>query len=300
MRITVAICTWNRCELLAQTLEQMTRLRVAADVDWELLIVNNNCTDATDAVLESQSTRLPIRRLFEPRPGKSGALNLTLREAKGDFIVWTDDDVLVDEAWLEGLVETARRYPTATVFGGPIEPLFPVAPDPALIAAFPSLGRGFCGVDHLQGEGPLDEGLYVRGANMACRKAGIGHLTFAERLGPLESWGRVGEDSEFVDRVRQRGGELVWSPRMRVRHYVPASRTTLEKPHQARRGSWPDVGSYDGYSRGPRVLGAPRWGGNTSRPTLGTCAIASRRTGRLVWCSCDGSATGAARSASAA
>ena len=49
MRITVAICTWNRCELLRQTLEQMTKLVIPPRVVWELLVVNNNCTDDTAA-----------------------------------------------------------------------------------------------------------------------------------------------------------------------------------------------------------------------------------------------------------
>lgn len=67
--ISVAICTWNRAKLLDQTLTQMRRLVVPAGVTWELLVVNNNCTDETDAVIERHETNLPIRRLFESRRG---------------------------------------------------------------------------------------------------------------------------------------------------------------------------------------------------------------------------------------
>jgi glucosyl-dolichyl phosphate glucuronosyltransferase len=259
MRITVAICTWNRCSLLAQTLDQMTRLRVARDIHWELLVVNNNCSDATDDLLESASTRLPIRRLFEPKPGKSHALNLALRKARGDFIVWTDDDVLVEEGWLEGFAATARRYPHATVFGGPIQPLFSVPPDPGLIAAFPSLAKGFCGLDHGVTEGPLPVGLQLWGANMACRKAALGNLTFAEQLGPLESTCRLGEDRDFVDRVRQAGGEIVWSPGMKVWHYVPPSRTSLEYLTKYCAGHGRTAVRKAGIPGGPVIFGAPRW-----------------------------------------
>jgi glycosyltransferase involved in cell wall biosynthesis len=69
MFVSVAICTWNRCDLLEQTLKQMTKLRVPPDVQWELLIVNNNCTDRTDAVIRAFSGRLPIRRTVERTPG---------------------------------------------------------------------------------------------------------------------------------------------------------------------------------------------------------------------------------------
>src|SRR6266536_6078206 len=92
MLITVAICTWNRCELLQTALEQLTRLLVPVDIEWELLVVNNNSTDATSSAIAPFASRLPVRELFEPKPGKSHALNLAIGEAAGDYILWTDDD----------------------------------------------------------------------------------------------------------------------------------------------------------------------------------------------------------------
>src|SRR5690348_908357 len=98
-RLTVAICTWNRARALRTTLEQLTRVRVPAGAAWELLVVNNNCTDDTDAACREFETRLPIRLLHEPTPGQSHARNLAIRESRGAYIAWTDDDVLVDEGW---------------------------------------------------------------------------------------------------------------------------------------------------------------------------------------------------------
>ena len=51
MFVTVAICTWNRAALLNQCLQQMTQLKIPDGVQWELVVVNNNCTDTTDSVL---------------------------------------------------------------------------------------------------------------------------------------------------------------------------------------------------------------------------------------------------------
>ena len=90
MRITVAICTWNRAELLRQTLEGIQSLRVPRGLDWELLIVNNNCTDHTDAIIKTFGDRLPIRGLVEPEPGQSNARNAAARHATSDYIIWTD------------------------------------------------------------------------------------------------------------------------------------------------------------------------------------------------------------------
>ena len=47
-KIASTICTWNPAKLLKQCLERMTKHVIPQDVEWELLVVNNNCTDTTD------------------------------------------------------------------------------------------------------------------------------------------------------------------------------------------------------------------------------------------------------------
>src|SRR6185436_17449387 len=124
MLVTVAICTWNRAELLRQTLEQMCALRIPAGVEWELIVVDNNCTDDTPQVVARFTDRLPVQRVVELRQGQSNARNRAMQVARGDLLVWTDDDVLVDEAWLSAYVAAAERWPLADFFGGLITPWF--------------------------------------------------------------------------------------------------------------------------------------------------------------------------------
>jgi glycosyltransferase involved in cell wall biosynthesis len=228
MNVTVAICTWNRCELLQRTLEQMTRLRVPAAVQWELWVVDNNCTDRTAEVVASFSNRLPIRRIVEPTPGKSHACNRVLREVMGDLLLWTDDDVLVDDTWLEAFVVAATRYPDAAGFGGPIEPWFLQAPDADLCAAFPSLAVGFCGLDHDLAAGPIGGTESIWGANMGFRLDRIHGLVFKEEFGPTPASAGGGEDVDFLRQVQSRGGAIIWCPQMRLKHLVPPARMTLE------------------------------------------------------------------------
>ena len=133
--VTVVVCTWNRAASLARTLDGMTRLAVPDGVAWELLVVNNRCTDDTDAVIASFDGRLPIRGTHESVPGLANARNRGIAEAAGAYVAWTDDDVLVDERWLAGYCAAFRRWPEASVFGGPIEPEFEGEP-PAWIPRF--------------------------------------------------------------------------------------------------------------------------------------------------------------------
>ena len=96
MHVTVAICTWNRCDLLEQTLRRLTEVVVPPHVTRDVVVVNNNCTDRTTEVASAFQDALSLRVVFEPTPGLSNARNRALAEARGDYIAWIDDDVLVD------------------------------------------------------------------------------------------------------------------------------------------------------------------------------------------------------------
>jgi glycosyltransferase involved in cell wall biosynthesis len=68
--------------------------------DWEIVLVDNGSTDHTRSIIEEAASDLPIRRCYEPQAGLSRARNAGLREAAGEYILWTDDDVMVSQTWL--------------------------------------------------------------------------------------------------------------------------------------------------------------------------------------------------------
>jgi glucosyl-dolichyl phosphate glucuronosyltransferase len=68
----------------------------------------------------SVSDYLPI----EIWPPFSRARNRAVYAARGDYLVWTDDDVVVDPNWLAAYVAAFRRRPEAAVFGGPVFPRY--------------------------------------------------------------------------------------------------------------------------------------------------------------------------------
>jgi glucosyl-dolichyl phosphate glucuronosyltransferase len=87
-------------------------------------VIVHTSTDHTVDVIREYVGRLPVRWEFEPRPGKSNAQNRAIDFAKGDYILWTDDDVVVDAGWLTAYVGAFRRWPEAAVFGGRITPKY--------------------------------------------------------------------------------------------------------------------------------------------------------------------------------
>ena len=103
--ISVIICTREREKSLSTTLTSLQNLRLAADLTYEFLLIDNGSSDKTRELVHSFMGTNPeiYRYYFEPRKGKSNALNLGIRNARGKIIAFTDDDVIVDPNWLQKL-----------------------------------------------------------------------------------------------------------------------------------------------------------------------------------------------------
>jgi glycosyltransferase involved in cell wall biosynthesis len=277
--ITVAVCTYNRAHLLQKTLESLAGMRLPPALRWDLLVVDNNCTDGTVDLCASYRAQLPIRVVSEALAGISHARNRALLEARGDYLVFIDDDVRVLPEWLDACIRAARRYPDAAAFGGPIEPDFPEAPDPDLVGAFPALGKGFCGLDHARPEGDLPGDLPIWTANTAYRLEAISGLSYDPRLGRGPNWRRGGEEEAFLRLLRARGGKVIWVPDMRVRHYVDPARMTLKYLISFQIGAGEEfVYQNDWASQaGTTFLGVPPWLALKTMKAYGRY-LASRRT----------------------
>jgi glycosyltransferase involved in cell wall biosynthesis len=226
MKITVAIATWNRAQLLDRTLMSMHGLRVPPGIHWEVIVVNNNSTDDTDAVIARHMKAIPVRGVFEATQGVSHAKNRAVELANCDLMVWTDDDVVVDENWLAAYYDAALAWPEGSFFGGPIEPLYE-RPPPPWVAANVEIIRGpivVCNPGREPRPVTADECPY--GASMAFRREVLGSRPFNTALGRKGDGQIRGEETEVLERLKQQGRLGVWVPGARVLHHVPADRMT--------------------------------------------------------------------------
>jgi glucosyl-dolichyl phosphate glucuronosyltransferase len=108
--VTVILCTYNRCEDLAGALGSIAASQVTNSVTWEVLVVDNNSTDQTRDVVEAFSRQHPgrFRYLFEPKAGKSYALNAGIANTCSEVLAFVDDDVTVEPTWLQNLTAALR------------------------------------------------------------------------------------------------------------------------------------------------------------------------------------------------
>lgn len=106
MKVSIIICSCNRSASLRKTLESLRGLDVPPSWLLEVLVVDNASTDDTAEVVKEASLKSPsLRYVHEPQKGKCHALNTGLSLAAGEFILFTDDDVLPRANWLTAMVE---------------------------------------------------------------------------------------------------------------------------------------------------------------------------------------------------
>jgi glycosyltransferase involved in cell wall biosynthesis len=230
MFITVAVCTFNRAESLRRTLNSLVEMQVPSDLSWEVLIVNNNSTDRTDDVINEFVGRLPVRREFEPRAGKSNALNRAIDGSKGDYILWTDDDVLVGANWLTAYVEAFRRWPEAAVFGGRITPRYEAPTEKWVIESEAVLEGPYAIRDFGDHARPLaadDEDHFPFGANWAIRAVEQRAFRYDPELGPVANRYRTHEEFDVIQRVLDSGATGYWIPEAMAEHCIGRDRQTL-------------------------------------------------------------------------
>ena len=259
MRVTIAICTWNRSADLDKTLNEFPSLVIPEGIEWEILVVNNNCTDNTDEIIARHSTHLPIRRCFEPTPGHSSARNCAMAHATGDLIIWTDDDVLVDPKWVSEYVAAAQAWPEAQFFGGIIEPHFAEPPPTWIKRNIEILNGPFAIRDFGDEVRPLAPDEFIFGANMGFRRDTLLATRFDTSLGRVGNQLISGDDMAMVQKFRDRGLQGIWIGTSRVQHMIPLSRMQVAYSWRWFWGLGQSEIREHGIQPGRQILGVPFW-----------------------------------------
>jgi glycosyltransferase involved in cell wall biosynthesis len=223
MKYSIVIATHNRAADLRSTLASLATL--SPPDPWEVIVVDNNCTDDTPAVVRDASAAFPVplRYAFESVPGRCAALNTGIAIARGQIIVTTDDDVRVPADWLDCAGLELDRL-QCDYIGGKVLPIWG-GPRPAWLPDHP--GRHWAVIALLDyGPEPIE---FTRkmplGVNMAFRREVF------ERVGPWDP--RIGrkagtllgqEVREWCVRARGKGIRGFYTPALSLRHLIPASR----------------------------------------------------------------------------
>ena len=183
--------------------------------------------------------------------------------ARGDYIVWTDDDVVVDPGWLAAYAQAFGRWPQAAVFGGRITPKYEtpvvkwVTESESLLSdafAIRDFGDDFLPLSIVDSRVPF-------GANFALRALEQRAFRYNPELGLAPGRRRVDDETDVIERVMRSGATGYWVPTARVDHCIGHERQTVGyvAGYYAGHG---ETGSFRNATTtaGTRCwFGAPRW-----------------------------------------
>ncbi|MBA7606547.1 hypothetical protein ES703_13697 [subsurface metagenome] len=233
--ISILIATYNRADILRQTLENMTCLD-RDGLSVEFVVVDNNSSDHTKEVIESFTDRLPIRYLFGAKPGKSRALNRALDKVPlGKIIVFTDDDIVPHKDWLTAIVSISNRWPDYSVFGGKIDLIWPKGEIPSWAQQQAIWFWAFGHHDQGKSDSHYLPRNYPSGANFWVRRSTLsGGKRFDESVGPCSTnFKAMGAETSLLHQLVVDGYAAMYSPDAVVGHYV--QRTLLSESNIKKR-----------------------------------------------------------------
>jgi glycosyltransferase involved in cell wall biosynthesis len=220
---SVVLSTYNRASILPWALDAL----VAQPGYFELIVVDNNSTDATSEVVRRYAVEHPgrVRHVFEARQGLSFARNAGIERARGAIIAFTDDDVRVAPDWTEQVRRAFDRHPGASYISGRILPQWTETPPRWLTDAHwsPLALQDY-------GDAPMRVGaswpICLVGASLAFRRDVFDRVgLFTPSFGRIRDGIGSTEDHEMQLRIWMAGLEGVYVPWVVSTATIPPERT---------------------------------------------------------------------------
>lgn len=210
--ISVMIASMGRPHLV-ETLASIQKARVPDGETVEIVIADDSRDNAVLNLVGAFQSALNICVLPVGAGNVSVARNACLEAAKGELLIFVDDDETVEHGWLEGHISAARDFNADAVFG-PVFPIYPTGTPDWFVKANPLFGDW----------GWDDDGKAVskgRIGNTLIRRSALGDLRFNPAFGRTG-----GEDDDFFLRFAARGHRMVVTNRARAHEMVPDARAT--------------------------------------------------------------------------
>lgn len=228
MSFTIAICTRNREQVLAQNL-RLTIDLIKTTANWHALIVDNSSNTNTRDLLKtsftkSEQAKITYRR--ESRPGISYARNKALRSVTSKYLCFIDDDIQIDAKYILQVEKSVKKFPDATLIGGKVLPLNPLPLEKTWLKYLLGASPNFWPYAILNmGDKviTLNPKLTLQTSNLLINTDKLPssckfNTSFANQTSKIKIYS--GEDWNFVSRVMEKGCKVIYDPRLVVKHQI--------------------------------------------------------------------------------
>lgn len=239
--LVIGICTYNRGRKILQTLQAAAALDRFDGRVSRLIVIDNNCTDDTPAVVDAFAAArgprdLPIERITEPTQGLAAARQRLVRATHEPLIAFLDDDCLPGRDWAASMIRAMDTHPRAGAVGGPVTLRWESGPTPLARRCATMLAQQHRGPHEHELTQPED---CLVGAAIALRREAVLQSGWLDTRQLIDRRGHElssGGDFEICIRLRRAGWQLFYTPAASVEHIIPAERQTREYLTRLSRG----------------------------------------------------------------
>lgn len=223
-KASAVICSYNRARFIINAIDSIFN----QDYDkrlYEVIVVDNNSPDNTLALLATYKAAHPqynFRYFTETEQGVAHARTRCAKEAKGEIVMFLDDDSTAEPGWLSSTIAFFDEHPDVYSTGGKIIPKF--------LTGIPDwYSKYFFGLVGNFDQGPKVKQLngvrYPCGANMAFRKKVFEEIGyFNADLGRKGTGLLATEEKDIYLRVLASGHKVFYLPHVAVLHSVEANK----------------------------------------------------------------------------
>ena len=227
--ISLIIPTYNRAGLLKRALESAVNLDYPP-THYEIIVVDNGSTDATAAAvnyMRDNNSSHRVRYIREERLGLHNARHAGVWAAKGDILVFTDDDASFDRGWLRAYAAAFDSHPKMVAAGGPVRPFWETPPPQWLLQLMDDAKAfGMFSLIECHETFRLDPDGMFFGVNMAIRRNALLELGGFNPEAFGDAWLGDGETG-LVYKLWDHKMLIGYVPGALVYHHIPSSRMTV-------------------------------------------------------------------------
>lgn len=215
MKISVIVTTFNRCDIVSETLRRISRQTIPAD-DYEVILADDGSSDGTVAMVREMAFSLPfrLRIVTHPNRGPGYTQNQGIRAASAQLVLLLADDIHLQPNALAAHLAAHEAYPSPNV-----AVLGKVVQSPLLPRTVFMRNWDLFGFSDFDGQRELGPDRFWT-CSISCKK-----VFLLENGMFIEHKGKGGaashEDVELGYRLRRKGLRIIYQPEALGHHLHP-------------------------------------------------------------------------------
>lgn len=226
--VSVIMCCYNSRSRLQQTLASLAAQEINKNIQWELILVDNNSTDdtvqfATDTWKE-MAHHIPLQIVEETKPGLTYARERGAAGALYDIIVFCDDDNWLEKTYIQHAFNRMQANQKIGIAAGQSIGVF----ESEKPAWFDRFGQAYAIGLPLLSSGIANQRTYLAGAGMVTRKSVLAKLialSYTPVISDRSGTALIsGGDAELCLAVMSLGYDLYYDEKLQFTHFITAPR----------------------------------------------------------------------------